>query len=213
MKYYRHYKNKPYKLLGIARHTETLEELALYETRYENVGGKIWVRPKDMFFESVTIDGKEIPRFKEMTLDITAKTEVSDQDIEVLAELTKKTFGEWDPKWFFSTFNQVKNIYLQIARIEGQPVAFKLGYSRTQTEFYSWLGAVLPEYRGLGIASDLMKAQHAWCKSQGYQVVETKTQNRFREMLLLNISAGFEIIGTHDSNEAGLKIILRKKLT
>ncbi len=212
MKFYRHYKNKPYKLLGTARHSETLEELALYETRYENASGKIWVRPKDMFFESVVIDGKTKPRFEKMNLEITGKTDISDSDLAVVAELIKKTFGEWDPKWFFSTYNHVSGHYLQIARIEDQPVAFKLGYRRTETEFYSWLGAVLPEYRGLGIASDLMQDQHAWCKSQGYQTIETKTQNRFREMLILNIKFGFDVIGTHDSTEGGMKIILRKKL-
>ena len=61
---YEHYKGKRYKVHDIVRHSETLEELVLYETLYENELGKLWVRPKAMFLESVDIDGKSVPRFK-----------------------------------------------------------------------------------------------------------------------------------------------------
>jgi hypothetical protein len=65
--YYMHYKNKPYKLLGIVRHSETLEEMILYRPLYKSkdFGKKTeWVRPKEMFFENVTVDGQEVPRFR-----------------------------------------------------------------------------------------------------------------------------------------------------
>ena len=58
---YKHYKGKKYKLIDVVRHSETLEELVLYETLYENDLGTLWVRPKTMFFESRE-DGT--PRFK-----------------------------------------------------------------------------------------------------------------------------------------------------
>ena len=61
---YQHYKGKKYKVHAIVRHSETLEELVLYETLYENDLGKLWVRPKQMFLENVTIDGKTMPRFQ-----------------------------------------------------------------------------------------------------------------------------------------------------
>lgn len=61
---YEHYKGKRYKIHGAVRHSETLEELVLYETLYENNLGKMWVRPKEMFLESITIDGKARPRFQ-----------------------------------------------------------------------------------------------------------------------------------------------------
>lgn len=212
MKLYRHYKNMPYKLLGIARHSETQEELALYETRYENAGGKIWVRPKEMFFEDVEIQGKKIPRFEKVNCEILSKSEISEEDLRKISILMEKGFGEWDPKWFSSRLASGRKLHLMFAMVDGQAVAFKLGYELDQTKFYSWLGAVLPEYRGLGLGRDLMTAQHDWCRSEGYTSVQTKTQNRFREMLLLNIAFGFEIIGTHLSHEGGIKIILEKKL-
>lgn len=59
---YRHYKGALYDVLGLARHSETEEWLVLYRPQYGEKG--LWVRPVDMFNESVTIDGKSIPRFE-----------------------------------------------------------------------------------------------------------------------------------------------------
>lgn len=59
---FEHYSGKKYKFLSIARHSETLEELAIYQALYgEN---DVWVRPLLMFLENVTINGIERPRFK-----------------------------------------------------------------------------------------------------------------------------------------------------
>jgi ribosomal protein S18 acetylase RimI-like enzyme len=212
MKLYHHYKIKPYTYIGLARHSETLEEMVIYETRYENDQGKVWVRPKQMFFESIDLDGKPTPRFKEIPLNITTTTDVTESDINIIALLIEKSLGEWDPKRFYSTFNQHQKFHLATAYIEDQPVGFKIGYERTQHEFYSWLGGVRPEYRGLGIAEDLMAAQHKWCREQGYSRIGTKTQNRFQAMLILNIKNGFKIIGTEPTDKDGIKILMEKKL-
>ncbi len=64
---YQHYKGKFYEVIELVRHSETLEELVLYRALYESKDfGKntLWVRPKEMFFENVIIDGIEKPRFK-----------------------------------------------------------------------------------------------------------------------------------------------------
>jgi hypothetical protein len=61
---YQHYKGKNYQVLGIARHSETLEELVIYNCLYENPEGKTWARPLQMFLENVVIDGKSLPRFR-----------------------------------------------------------------------------------------------------------------------------------------------------
>ena len=59
---YEHYKGKPYRVLAVAKHSETLEEMVVYQQEYGEKG--IWVRPKEMFLETVEVDGKSIPRFK-----------------------------------------------------------------------------------------------------------------------------------------------------
>lgn len=61
---YRHYKGKEYTVIGVARHSETEEELVIYRQEYGNFG--LWVRPKDMFPESVEVDGRMVPRFQSL---------------------------------------------------------------------------------------------------------------------------------------------------
>ncbi len=61
---YRHYKGKNYKVIGLCHHSETLEEMVLYETLYENDIGQLWVRPKKMFEEKVEFQGKMVDRFE-----------------------------------------------------------------------------------------------------------------------------------------------------
>ncbi len=61
---YRHYKGNLYRVHQIVRHSETLQELVMYETLYENPQGRFWVRPKEMFLETVTVGGKVMPRFE-----------------------------------------------------------------------------------------------------------------------------------------------------
>jgi len=58
---YRHYKGNDYQVIGIARHSETEEELVVYRTLYGD--GSLWVRPLAMFMEDVTVDGRQIQRF------------------------------------------------------------------------------------------------------------------------------------------------------
>ena len=59
---YRHYKGNEYIVLGVARHSETDEELVVYRPDYGEQG--LWVRPKEMFRETVEVDGKQVPRFQ-----------------------------------------------------------------------------------------------------------------------------------------------------
>ena len=59
---YEHYKKQRYKVLAVARHSETLEELVVYQALYGEKG--VWVRPVGMFLENVLIEGNLLPRFK-----------------------------------------------------------------------------------------------------------------------------------------------------
>ena len=59
---YRHYKGKEYEVIGIAKHSETLEETVVYQALYGERG--VWVRPVKMFFEEVEVEGKKMPRFE-----------------------------------------------------------------------------------------------------------------------------------------------------
>ncbi|HSH66521.1 MAG TPA: DUF1653 domain-containing protein [Bacteroidia bacterium] len=61
---YKHYKGKFYEVIGIARHSETLEELVVYKALYQPEGENLWVRPTKMFMEELNIDGKKVKRFE-----------------------------------------------------------------------------------------------------------------------------------------------------
>ncbi len=64
---YQHFKGGLVEVIAVAHHSETLEEMIVYKSLYEcrNFGkGSIWVRPKQIFLESVIVGGKAMPRFK-----------------------------------------------------------------------------------------------------------------------------------------------------
>lgn len=58
---YRHYKGQQYRVMGVARHSETEEQLVVYQALYGEYG--LWVRPLCMFTETVDVDGEQISRF------------------------------------------------------------------------------------------------------------------------------------------------------
>ena len=60
---YRHYKGGHYKVLGTCLHSETKEELVLYESINGDGITKYWVRPIEMFLEEIEVLGQKIPRF------------------------------------------------------------------------------------------------------------------------------------------------------
>ena len=64
---YRHYKGKEYEIVGIATHSETMEELVVYKALYTIEGkgeNSLWVRPRAMFEEEVEVDGVVRKRFE-----------------------------------------------------------------------------------------------------------------------------------------------------
>lgn len=64
---YKHYKGKIYEVIAVAKHSETLQDMVVYEAQYEHpeFGEHVlWTRPADEFTEQVEVDGKKIPRFE-----------------------------------------------------------------------------------------------------------------------------------------------------
>ena len=59
---YEHYKGNRYEVIGIAKHSETLEEMVVYKALYGD--GGIWVRPLYMWDEPVNVNGESVPRFR-----------------------------------------------------------------------------------------------------------------------------------------------------
>lgn len=85
---YEHYKGNKYKVIGVGRHSETLEKLIIYQALYGN--NELWVRPYDMFCEKIVKDGKEFHRFRymgdELDLIYTIQLDISEELNKVLFE-------------------------------------------------------------------------------------------------------------------------------
>ena len=61
---YKHFKGGEYKVIGIAKHSETLEDFVVYKALY---GKKdLWIRPLKIFLEKVTVNGKKVNRFQKI---------------------------------------------------------------------------------------------------------------------------------------------------
>ena len=70
--YYRHFKGNIYRVLHIAKHSETLEDMVVYQAMYGERG--IWVRPKAMFEEEIERDGRTFRRFTPITAEEAQKS-------------------------------------------------------------------------------------------------------------------------------------------
>ena len=102
-----------------------------------------------------------------------------------------------------------------IAYVDQKAVGFKVGYDKFQDDesFYTWMGAVLPGYRKMGIADKLAKKQEAWALQNGFRSVILKTRNRHQGMLIFAIKNNYKIIEIEPREEVEeYRIILKKKL-
>ena len=94
-------------------------------------------------------------------------------------------------------------------------VGVKMGYALSDSIFYTWMGGVIPAYRGQGIAQQPADAQVAWVQKHGYQSIQLKTRNRFKNMLHFALKDGFDLIGLSKEKAesvADYRILLEKKL-
>ena len=127
--------------------------------------------------------------------------------IEALEGLLRLCF---DPEPDLSLADLVRSKSRPLALLawsDALAVGFKLGYERSRREHYSWLGGVHPGHRRRGTARALLEAQHARCRSAGYQRVTTEALHDNASMLRLNLGQGFVIVGTR-LDPRGLKVLM-----
>ncbi|MGA5691710.1 GNAT family N-acetyltransferase [Cytobacillus pseudoceanisediminis] len=127
-----------------------------------------------------------------------------------IIELHKNIFG--DSEGLVSKMKSKPQLLVLTAMDGEKVIGYKMGYAIDEDRFYSWMGGVATDYRKNGIASMLMEKQHGYLKEKGYKVVRTKTMNKWRSMLILNIKHGFDVIETCTDENGLLKIVLEKQL-
>jgi predicted GNAT superfamily acetyltransferase len=126
--------------------------------------------------------------------------------------LGRRVFGKVDPEKFAKRISEAERLLIVLARNDGEIVGFKIGYKIEPKVFYSWVGGVDKNFRGRGIAGELMKRQHLWCRQNGFKLIRTKTKNEFKPMLILNIRHNFDIVNVYRDKRDELKIVLEKDL-
>ncbi|MGX9461302.1 GNAT family N-acetyltransferase [Shewanella sp. A14] len=88
-----------------------------------------------------------------------------------------------------------KNHLILVARFNAKPVGFKVGYGISDSQFYSWLGGVVPEHRKMKVASQLRQLQESWVVDNGFDAISVKSMNQFPAMLQMLITSGYQISG------------------
>nr|WP_093060781.1 GNAT family N-acetyltransferase [Psychrobacillus sp. OK028] len=130
--------------------------------------------------------------------------------LDCIVELHKDIFGTSDD--LINNIATKPRLLCITATSGAKVIGYKIGYALDNDKFYSWLGGVDTNFRKFGVGSTLMEKQHQYLKEQGYSVVQTKTMNKWRSMLVLNIKNGFDVIGTYTDKKGLHKIILEKDL-
>ncbi len=104
--------------------------------------------------------------------------------------------------------------YLPLVAQQGEHLlGFKLGYALNPVTFYSWVGGVIPDFRGMGVALKLLEYQEAWARQQGYKVIQVKSREQFSAMRAMLSKHHYECLSTQTDDETGdMRYLFRKQL-
>lgn len=135
--------------------------------------------------------------------------EVADVATPLLA-LCRSIFPDFADAYLLDRLPRLTDPLLWLAVEGGHWRGFKLGYRRGGDLFYSWLGGVATELRGHGVASELMRLQHADAAANGFCFVETRTRAANNPMILLNLRHGFHVAG-FETDSRGIPVVIQRK--
>ena len=134
------------------------------------------------------------------------------KNMEELLTLYTTVFEDAIVTFFNDRITSKEDVVSIIAYINQVPVGFKIGYRYNENTFYSWVGGVLPKYRKQGIAKQLAETQEIVVKEKGYTKLRTKSMNRFKPMLILNLKNGFDIVQVYTNEKGQQKIVFEKEV-
>ncbi len=129
-----------------------------------------------------------------------------------LMKLYSDIFEDADLLFFKNRIEEHSELYSVLAYHDEKLVGFKIGYPYNETIFYSWIGGILPDFRLHGIAKQMAVLQEQWAKQNGFTSLRTKSMNRFKEMMILNLKNGFEITNIYTNSKGQTKIVFEKHL-
>jgi len=133
-------------------------------------------------------------------------------DLDLVVNLYNQIFTPPNEKAFFERrFLGRYNNLVMVAAVDGEPVGFTLGFELKPSVYFSWLYGVLPDYRRVGIGSQLMHAVHAWAAEHGYEAVRLECHNDHRAMLHMCIEHRYDVLGVRWDPDRGANLVLFEK--
>lgn len=129
-----------------------------------------------------------------------------------LLNLYNQLFEDADLEFFKTRFTTQANICSVLAFKKTQLIGFKIGYPIENNTFYSWIGGVNSEFRNIGIGKQLATLQENYAIQKGFSVLKTKSMNRFKPMMILNLKNGFNITKVYTNTKGQTKIVFEKQL-
>ena len=130
-----------------------------------------------------------------------------------LVKLVEDIFSPKESERFLGELVEHPSPTVFMALDEFQMAGFKAGYAKSRTEYFSWMGGVKEAFRNRGIAKELMRRQHQWATEQGFLSLETKAKNDSKDMLILDLKFGFDVVGSYTDELGEAKLILKKELS
>ena len=143
---------------------------------------------------------------------ITAYGVPDESILDHLIELYATLFEDADIYFFKKRIIEHPDLISILAYNKEELIGFKIGYSYNNDTFYSWIGGVKRSFRQKGIATILAENQELIVKQKGYLKLRTKSMNRFKPMMVLNLKNGFDIIQIYTNKIGQTKIIFEKRL-
>jgi len=129
-----------------------------------------------------------------------------------MANLYSEIFEDADKKFFKERIDEHAKLYSVLAYRNKKLIGFKIGYPYNENTFYSWIGGVLPKFRQQGVAKHMAYLQEQWAVQNKFEILKTKSMNRFKEMIILNFKNGFEITKVYTNSRGQTKIVFEKHL-
>jgi GNAT superfamily N-acetyltransferase len=139
---------------------------------------------------------------------------IGTRELTLFADLYSQIFTPpQDEPYFERRFQGRTNVSMMVAEVDDKPVGIASGYELRPATYFCWFCGVLTDVRRMGVATQLIQAQQAFAKDNGYQMVRFECQNQHRPVLHLAISEGYDLVGIRwDIQTAANFVIFEREL-
>lgn len=119
-----------------------------------------------------------------------------------------------DVAFFQRRLRNREHSLILLAVVDGRPVGFFIGMELKPSVFFEWLYGVAPDFRRMGVCSQLIEAANAWAANHGYAFSRLECHNQHRPMLHMAIKHQYDILGIRwDPDHHENLVIFEKELS